>query len=252
VPPSSNPEALSAPGTYYYQASYSGDGANQASTSGCGSEKVTVTAVNTPPAIDAIAHAKHPATATATLTTHHAGDLLVALVAGDSPSTAGNTATVTGAGLTWTQARRENAARGDEEEEVWTARATGTLTNARIQAHNIAYRTYDETITVIAFANASGLGAVGAAFSKKGAPQRPSPPPALTPGCLPAAMTGAHHTPPPPGAGQTVQHTSTDRLGDTYWVQSTTAPTPVSGTPVTINDTAPTNDPYNLVLVEVL
>ncbi|MGO9900292.1 MAG: hypothetical protein ACLP0J_11490 [Solirubrobacteraceae bacterium] len=65
-------------------------------------------------------------------------------------------------------------------------------------------------------------------------------------------MTGSGRGPEPRGPGQTVQHTYTDRVGDTYWVQSTTAPTPVSGTSVTINDTAPTADPYNLVLVEVL
>jgi hypothetical protein len=45
--PSSNAETLSAPGTYYWTASYSGDGANQPSTSGCGAETVTVPATST-------------------------------------------------------------------------------------------------------------------------------------------------------------------------------------------------------------
>jgi hypothetical protein len=40
--PSSSPEALSTPGTYYWQASYSGDSANAASSSACGSEVETV------------------------------------------------------------------------------------------------------------------------------------------------------------------------------------------------------------------
>jgi hypothetical protein len=39
--------------------------------------------------------------------------------------------------------------------------------------------------------------------------------------------------------------------GDTYWVQRTTSPVPLSGTTVTINDTAPTTDRYNLSIVEV-
>jgi hypothetical protein len=34
-------------------------------------------------------------------------------------------------------------------------------------------------------------------------------------------------------------------------VQATKATTPTKGTSVTINDTAPRRDPYNLVLVEV-
>jgi IgGFc binding protein/Bacterial Ig-like domain (group 1) len=40
--PGSSAETLSNPGTYYWTASYSGDGANQPSSSGCGAETVTV------------------------------------------------------------------------------------------------------------------------------------------------------------------------------------------------------------------
>ena len=40
-------------------------------------------------------------------------------------------------------------------------------------------------------------------------------------------------------------------VGDTYWVQSRTAPTPAAGTRVTVNDTAPTKDMWNPALVEV-
>jgi hypothetical protein len=41
-------------------------------------------------------------------------------------------------------------------------------------------------------------------------------------------------------------------VGDTYWVQRQNAPTPTSGTIVTINDVSPTADRYNLAIVEVL
>jgi hypothetical protein len=54
------------------------------------------------------------------------------------------------------------------------------------------------------------------------------------------------------GPGQTLIHQATDSVGDTYWVQATNAITPTACTSVTINDTAPTTDPYNLVLVEIL
>jgi hypothetical protein len=45
--PASQPVTLSQPGTYYWQASYSGDALNQPSTSGCGAEVETVTSVAT-------------------------------------------------------------------------------------------------------------------------------------------------------------------------------------------------------------
>jgi hypothetical protein len=38
---------------------------------------------------------------------------------------------------------------------------------------------------------------------------------------------------------------------DTYWVQQQNATTPVAGTTITINDTAPTTDSWNLTTVEV-
>ena len=40
--------------------------------------------------------------------------------------------------------------------------------------------------------------------------------------------------------------------GDTFWVQRQNAPTSTAGTFVTINDTAPTSDRYNLSICEVL
>ena len=40
-------------------------------------------------------------------------------------------------------------------------------------------------------------------------------------------------------------------LVDTFWVQSTSEATPKAGTKVTIRDSKPTTDPYNLVIVEI-
>ena len=55
-----------------------------------------------------------------------------------------------------------------------------------------------------------------------------------------------------PGPGQVLVHQDLAPVGDTYWVQRQNAATPVSGTTVTINDTAPTTDRYNLTICEVL
>ncbi len=41
-------------------------------------------------------------------------------------------------------------------------------------------------------------------------------------------------------------------VGDTLWVQRQTSATPFAATPVTLNDTAPTTDRWNLAAVEVL
>ena len=48
------------------------------------------------------------------------------------------------------------------------------------------------------------------------------------------------------GTGQTLMHQYLTSVGDTYWVQRRTSPTPLAARAVTINDTAPTSDRYNL------
>jgi hypothetical protein len=40
--------------------------------------------------------------------------------------------------------------------------------------------------------------------------------------------------------------------GDTLWVQRQNAATPAAGTAVTISDTAPTNDRWNLAVIEII
>src|SRR6185436_6393708 len=54
------------------------------------------------------------------------------------------------------------------------------------------------------------------------------------------------------GSGQTMVHQYLASVGDTFWVQRMTNTTPLSGTNVTINDTAPAGDRYNLTVVEVV
>ena len=54
------------------------------------------------------------------------------------------------------------------------------------------------------------------------------------------------------GANQSLVHQFLTNVGSTYWVQRQNSVTPLSGTTVTINDTAPTGDKYNLSMVEIL
>ena len=54
------------------------------------------------------------------------------------------------------------------------------------------------------------------------------------------------------GPAQRLVHQFLTPTGDTYWVQIQNSTTPTSGTSVSINDTAPTTDRYNLSICEIL
>jgi hypothetical protein len=248
--PSSGVVTFSTPGAYYWQASYSGDSANQGSSSTCGTEIETVTAVApVGPSIDGQASGQAINSATAHLSSTASGDLLVAFVASDSPHTVGNTSTVSGGGVTWTLVGRENKNLGDAE--IWTARATGVLHNAAITA-KVKIAGYDETITVIAFKNAPGTGKVATFTSMKGAPTGSLTTSQANSWVFAIGDDWLKSIPRTLGTGQMLIHQATDKVGDTYWVQATNGITPTAGTSVTVNDTAPKTDPYNLVLVEIL
>jgi hypothetical protein len=216
---------------------------------------VTVTVDNSAPppatiAIDrqVVRHATGTLTSPA-LTTPTAGDAVLAFVAYDGPNGAGTqSATVTGAGLTWTLVKRSNTQAGTSE--IWSAKATGVLTNQTVTATPLRSG-YDGSLTVIAFRNAAGTGVAGAAGAPSGAPD------IYLPG-IPAASwvfavgndwdRAVAHT---PVAGQVLQEQWIDTAkGDTFWVQSTTAPSTAPGL-VTIHDNAPTNDRWNYAAVEV-
>jgi hypothetical protein len=246
--PSSNAVTLLA-GTYYWQAQYSGDAANQASRSACGSEVLTVTSSGSgAPVIDAKASAIAFEKATVTLSTPTADDLLVAFVAGASPQHAGNSAVVTGGGVTWKLVKREDHGHGDAE--VWVARASGLLSKAKITAALTRYKHFDVSITVIVFRNASGTGAAAAVSALKGAPTASVTTTGADSQVFAVGEDWKASVLPTPAAGQTIVHEGTDRK-DAYWVQTTSAATPAAGTAVKIDDKAPVKEPYILVLVEV-
>jgi Bacterial Ig-like domain (group 1) len=211
------------------------------------------------PSVDGIASAQHQKSATAKLTTKESGDLLLAFVGADGPYPNGapQTTVVSGGGLTWTLVGRTNAALGDAE--VWSARATGPLTEAQITAKaNVvspgspAGQGYDVALTVAGFKNATGTGAVSTSSSKKGAPTGTLKTTGAKSWVWASGDDWLASVKRSPGPAQKVWHEGFDAVGDTYWVQSTEAVTKAAGTSVTINDTAPANDPFNLVLVEVL
>ena len=178
------------------------------------------------------------------------GDLIVAFVGADGPPGGGQTATLSGAGLTWTLVKRTNTRAGDAE--VWQAIAPATLTNVSVTS-TLSAGTYAQSLTVVAFRGASGIGATGTANAASGAPTVNLTTTRAGSWVFVVVNDWDRATARTVGAGQSMVHQWVDTsTGDTYWTQSRTAPTPASGTVVAISDTAPTADRWNLTSVEVL
>jgi hypothetical protein len=249
--PASQAVTFNTPGTYYAIASYSGDAGNNASAGKCGDETVTVPgATSSGPSIDGQPVNAQAITRARARVTAPAGDLLVAFIRTDSPSGAGNTATISGGGLTWTRAARENRSLGDAE--VWSAKVpAGGLTNAAITARTVRFSGYDVALTIIAFKDASGIGATATGHGI-GLPTVTLTTTQANSWVFAAGDDWDASINRTAGPGQTIEQQSTDSVGDTYWVQSTNAPTATAGTHVTINDTAPSRDRFDLAAVEIL
>jgi hypothetical protein len=192
--------------------------------------------------------------------TASSSELLLAFVAADYRSGSNTTVTnITGAGLSWTLVKRTNAQAGTAE--IWRAFATSPLSNVNVTA--TLSQSVSSSITVMSFSgvdtsgtNGSGaIGATGSGNSGSGAPAA-----SLTTTRNGSRVIGVgvdfdaalNRT---AGANQTIVHQdlqSSPSGTDTFWVQMQSTPTPSSGTTVTINDTAPTQDRYDLSTCEVL
>ncbi len=195
--------------------------------------------------------------ATAAFSTTAANELLLAFISADAPTTGTNTtvSSIAGGSLTWVLAERSNTQRGTAE--VWRAFAPTVLTNATVTATLSAANA--ASITVVTFKGAdptgtSGSGAIGAVNSTnsaKGAPTASLTTTRNNSWVFGVGVDWDNATARTVGPSQTMVHQYLAPIGDAYWVQRQTAVTPTSGTSVTINDTAPTTDRYNLAIVEV-
>jgi hypothetical protein len=176
-------------------------------------------------------------------------EVLLAFVGSDGPIT-GQTMSVTGGGLAWTLVKRADANGGDAE--IWTATASAPLSNVSITA-TASKPGYDLALTTAALKGASGIGASAAVGANGGAPTI-----GLTTTSAGSALfaTGndfSNDVARALGPGQSMLAQSLDAsTADTYWTQYASAPSSAAGQSVTLNDTAPTADMFNLVAVEVL
>jgi beta-lactam-binding protein with PASTA domain len=192
---------------------------------------------------------------TPAFTTAGAGDVLLAFAASDGPTAGANTQslTVSGAGLTWTRVQRAATARGVAE--IWTATAATALTNAAVTSTQsvplVNGAPVNQSLTVVAFTGASGVGASNIAGAASGAPTVSLA--AQAAGSLVYGVgndfdRAVARTVP---AGQTKVHEFFAPTGDTFWVQSANSLTSAAAAVVTLNDTAPTTDQWNFAVVEV-
>ena len=186
------------------------------------------------------------------LTTTGSNQLILAFISSDGPSSGGSASirSVSGAGLSWTLRQRTNAQAGTAE--IWQAVAPSPLTNATITATQNS-GSWQSAMTVVAFNNAdTAQGATAGGSAATGAPSA-----SLTTTRAGSWVWGVGTDWNAPlartvGPAQTLVDQYFPPAGDTYWLQRQTVPTTSSGTVVTINDTSPTTDRWDLALIEIL
>jgi hypothetical protein len=216
---------------------------------------VTLTVSTGPPAVsptvDAVVFSDGAGTRiTPAFNTSAPGDVLLAFAASDGPSASPQTLTVSGAGLTWTLVRRANIRAGTSE--IWQATAAGQLTNVTVRSSQ-SVTGYRQSLTVVAFRGATGIGASAMANGASGAPTV-----VLVTTRANSLVYGVGNdwdraVARTLGAGQVMVHQRLETaVGDTFWVQSRSAPIPAAGSSVQLNDTAPINDRWNFASVEIV
>jgi hypothetical protein len=192
----------------------------------------------------------HGTLSTGAFSTTTNSDLLVAFMAYDGPPSTAQTATVSGAGLSWQLVQRANTQRGTAE--IWAAKATSVLTSVTVssQPANPPVQQWHGSLTVIAFTNAAQTGRVGQASASSGAQDVSLLGVAAGNWVYAVGNDENSATRRTPASGQVLVHQD-PAAGGTYWVQSTAAPSTADGS-VDIHDSAPTTDPWNYAAVEIL
>lgn len=186
------------------------------------------------------------------LATSGNNELLVAFVTADSSSVAkGATVnSITGGGLTWTLRQRSNTQGGTTE--IWQAVAPKALSSSKFTATLSGPFASSMVVTAFKGADIAANGAVAAANAATGAPKV-----SLTTTRNGSWVWGAGNDydnaiARTVGSGQVLVDQMLASVGDTYWVQRQAAATPVKGTIVTLDNTAPTKDRWNMAAIEIL
>jgi hypothetical protein len=134
---------------------------------------------------------------------------------------------------------------------VWAALPSGKLSNAAITAR-AAISGFDEMLMIVAFKNATGIGPESFASAAAGAPKATLKTTVANSWVFGLGTDWRRFAARTPGAGQLIfaQEQGAPAKA-TAWIQAAANVTPKAGTTVPVNDTAPANDPYNLLLVAI-
>jgi hypothetical protein len=189
------------------------------------------------------------AVSTKAFSTNVAGDVLVAFAGLDGPSNGKQNTTISGAELTWHRVTRANAQLGDAE--AWTATASTVLKNVRVTSRP-RVSGFAQQLTVLAFSGAAGTGAAASASAPSGAPSVTITTQTAGSDSFAVGADWDNAIARTPDTGQSLIDQWVDSTdGDTFWVQGSSGTSAAAGEPVTIDDTAPTSDQWNMAAVEV-
>ena len=184
-------------------------------------------------------------------------ELLLAFVSTDAPSSGTNTSvsSIAGGSLTWTLVTRTNTQLGTSE--IWRAFASAKLSAVTVTA--TLSQSEGASITVMSYTGvnttgtngAGAIGAIGSGNANPGAPTASLLTTKANSWVVGVGNDWDNAISRTAGANQTVVHQYVSTTGDTYWVQRVTTLSP-AGTTVTVNDTAPATDRYNLAICEIV
>jgi hypothetical protein len=179
-----------------------------------------------------------------------AGETLLAFVSADGTEGTPQRATVSGGGLNWHLVARANGSPGDAE--VWQAIAAKPMSVGPIKA-TLSTPTYDVDLSVIAMESADGTAATATGSGSSGAPTVK-----LTTESATSLVFAVGHDWDQatrrklPVGWVTLDQWLDSGPGDTFWTQYTNQPTGPAGSHVTVTDTAPTTDHWDLAAVELI
>lgn len=174
---------------------------------------------------------------------------------------------VSGGGLTWTLVKRTNTQQGTAE--IWGAFSPFVLNNISVTANLINNMNASMTVATFVGVDTSGvngagaIGATGTGNSGAGAPTATLTSTRSNSMVLGAGVDPSSGTARTPDTNQSLVHQAVNvcvnhppqicplGLNNTLWVQQLNTPVGSSGVQVTIDDLLPSNDPYNLSIVEV-
>jgi hypothetical protein len=173
--------------------------------------------------------------------------LMVAFLASDSKGSGATFGRVSGCGLSWHREASANAQAGPVE--IWSAFADSSLHGCSVHARR-TFGSFQGSITVVGYAGASGVGA-SASASGVGAPSVTLKTTAANSLVAAVGNDWDNATKRIPASSQSVLSQFLSPSGDTYWVQTRDSVVD-SPSRVTLSDSAPGSDRFNLAAVEIL